>query len=153
MRQIVALILGWGLLLGCNTMPTAPLAPRTPQGMLTGCGVPMQLDIVSTPALRSRGLMERRVLPDAYGMLFVFPTPIVASFWMHNTPAALDIVWLSDDGTILAIEAMTPNSDDKHIAPQPVRYALEVAHGYFAQQSVQVGQQCQLTLPANLVIE
>jgi uncharacterized membrane protein (UPF0127 family) len=72
---------------------------------------------------------------------------------MHNTPTALDIVFLSDNGTILAIEAMTPNSDDLHTAPEPVRYALEVAQGYFASQSVTVGQQCTLTIPADLVIE
>jgi len=145
---------------GC-TQPAAPVGatgtpadkPALPQGRLTGCGADMRLDIVSTPALRSRGLMERHSLPDRYGMLFVFPAPTMPSFWMHNTPTALDIVFLSDSGTILAIEAMTPNSDDRHTAPEPVRYALEVAQGYFASQAVTIGQQCTLTIPADLVIE
>jgi uncharacterized membrane protein (UPF0127 family) len=97
--------------------------------------------------------MEQQTLPEHYGMLFVFPTATTPSFWMHNTPTALDIVFLSDTGKILAIESMTPNTDDLHTAPQPVRYALEVAHGYFADQAVTVGQQCTLTLPADLVIE
>ncbi len=153
MRTFYLILLVWGLCASCGTSPPAPIVAAVPQGMLSGCGVPMQLDIMSTPALRSRGLMERQTLPDHYGMLFVFPAPTTPSFWMHNTPTALDIVWLSDDGTILAIESMTPNTDDSHTAPQPVRYALEVAHGYFAQQSVDVGQQCTLTIPADLVIE
>jgi uncharacterized membrane protein (UPF0127 family) len=155
-RAIFVMMLGAILVVGC-TQPVAPVAsvdePALPQGHLTGCGADMRLDIVSTPALRSRGLMARHTLPDHYGMLFVFPAPTMPSFWMHNTPTALDIVFLSDSGTILAIEAMTPNSDDRHTAPEPVRYALEVAQGYFASQSVAVGQQCTLTIPADLVIE
>ena len=154
MRTLYLILLAWGLCASCSTPPPTQISTAAvPQGTLSGCGVPMQLDIMSTPAMRSRGLMERQTLPDHYGMLFVFPAPTTPSFWMHNTPTALDIVWLSDDGTILAIESMTPNTDDSHTAPQPVRYALEVAHGYFAQQSVQVGQQCTLTIPADLVIE
>jgi uncharacterized protein len=154
MHRIWIFLIGWALLANCTPPSTAPKLPATnAQGTMTGCGVAMQLDIMSTPAMRSRGLMERRTLPDHYGMLFVFPVPTTPSFWMHNTPTALDIVFLSYNGTILAIEAMTPNSDDRHTAPEPVRYALEVAHGYFANQSVTIGQQCTLTIPADLVIE
>lgn len=154
MYRVCIFLIGWALLANCTSPSTAPAVPTTnAQGTLTGCGVAMQLDIVSTPALRSRGLMARHTLPDHYGMLFVFPAPTIPSFWMHNTPTALDIVFLSDSGTILTIEAMTPNSDDRHTAPEPVRYALEVAQGYFASQSVTVGQQCTLTIPADLVIE
>jgi len=159
-RAIFVMLLCAILVVGC-TQPATPIAaPATPvdelalpQGRLTGCGADMSLDIVSTPVLRDRGLMERYTLPAHYGMLFVFPAPTIPSFWMHNTPTALDIVFLSDSGTILAIEAMTPNSDDRHTAPEPVRYALEVAQGYFASQSVTLGQQCTLTIPADLVIE
>jgi uncharacterized membrane protein (UPF0127 family) len=82
--------------------------------------------------------MGQSSLPAHYGMLFVFPTATTPSFWMHNTPTALDIIFLSDTGTILTIESMTPNSDDRHTAPRPVHYALEVAHGYFTTQSVTV---------------
>ncbi len=154
LRVCILLIVGWGLLANCTSSSTAPAVRTTiAQGTLMDCGVPMQLDIMSTPVMRSRGLMERHTLPNHYGMLFVFPVPTTPSFWMHNTPTALDIVFLSDNGTILAIESMTPNSDDRHTAPAPVRYALEVAHGYFANQSVTIGQQCTLTIPADLVIE
>ena len=153
MRTIVIVMWICGMLVGCTAANSSVLAPTLPQGRLTGCGADMRVDIMSTPALRSRGLMEQLTLPAHYGMLFVFPTATTPSFWMHNTPTALDIVFLSDTGTILAIESMTPNTDDLHTAPQPVRYALEVAHGYFTDQAVTVGQQCTLTLPADLVIE
>jgi len=161
MRHAIFVMILCAILVGGCTQPPTPIAaPATPinelglpQGRLTNCGADMRLDIVSTSALRDRGLMERHTLPDHYGMLFVFPAPTIPSFWMHNTPTALDIVFLSDSGTILAIEAMTPNTDDRHTAPEPVRYALEVAHGYFADQSVTIGQQCTLTIPADLVIE
>lgn len=154
MQRIRILLIAWVLLTSCTSASTATGVPATnPRGILTGCGVDMQLDIVSTPAMRSRGLMERQTLPDHYGMLFVFPVPTTPSFWMHNTPTALDIVFLSDNGTILTIEPMTPNTDDRHTASQPVRYALEVAHDYFKHQTVSVGQQCTLTLPADVIIE
>ncbi|NBU63597.1 MAG: DUF192 domain-containing protein [Chloroflexia bacterium] len=141
------------LLWSCAPSPAGVPPATLPQGQLTGCGADMRLDIVSTPTLRSRGLMEQHTLPTQYGMLFVFPNPTTPSFWMHDTPTALDIVFLSDTGKILAIESMMPNTDDRHTAPQPVRYALEVPHDYFATQSVTVGHQCTLTIPADLVIE
>ncbi|MCX6016742.1 MAG: DUF192 domain-containing protein [Chloroflexales bacterium] len=149
-RTIILLQLSL-MTVGCSNRISMPTLDA--QGTLTGCGEVLRLDIMSTPISRSRGLMERQILPDQYGMLFVFPAPTTPSFWMHDTPIALDIVFLSDDGTILTIESMAPNTDDRHTAPQPVRYALEVANGHFASQSVTVGQQCGIAIPKDIVIQ
>ena len=35
---------------------------------------------------RKQGFMERKVIPDGTGMLFIFDRDQILSFWMHNTP-------------------------------------------------------------------
>ena len=49
------------------------------------------------------GLMNRDALDSDRGMLFVFPAPKQASFWMHNTSIPLDLAFLDANGVILEV--------------------------------------------------
>ena len=138
--HIIAVLLCGLVLSGCQNYPL-------PQGELTGCGPTLRLDIVSTPELRQQGLMEVQSLPDQYGMLFVFPEDGQYEFWMHDTPHALDVVFIRQDGTITQIEAMIPYTDTRHPSRYMVRYALETSQGWMANHGVKVGDKCTLTLP------
>lgn len=79
------------------------------------------------------------------GMLFVYPLPARASFWMKNTPADLDIAFLDREGRILQIrhmramdtEATTSDSDN-------VKFALEMRHGWFAEAGIRTGAKLDL---------
>jgi hypothetical protein len=100
----------------------------------------IRAEVANTEINRRQGLMYRKALPDNEGMLFVFDEPEVQCFWMHNTLLPLSIAFMADDGTIINIEDMAPQTDDNHCAKQPVRYALEMAQGWFEQHGIQSGK-------------
>ena len=43
------------------------------------------VELADDPDERARGLMFRETMPMASGMLFVFPEPKHATFWMYST--------------------------------------------------------------------
>ena len=140
----------WRILIICCLGLSLSTCQRTtlPQGVLTGCGPRLRLDIVSTHADRQKGLMHQTELPDNYGMLFVFKEDTQPAFWMRDTPLALDVVFMRVDGTIVQINAMQPNTDTAHEALTPIRYALETPQGWMTQHGVRVGDHCSIQLPA-----
>ena len=85
---------------------------------------------------RAIGLMGRTSLPENGGMLFVFETKAVHCFWMANTLIPLSIAFLRDDGTIVNIVDMQPQSRQSHCPKEPVRFALEMNQGWFAQRHI-----------------
>ncbi len=97
--------------------------------------------------------MERRVLPDSAGMLFLYASeqPATAGFWMFRTRLPLDIAFLDSSGVVVAIRGMTPCSAElaagcPTYAPDvPYRAALEVNAGYFERHGVSTGSR--VTLP------
>ena len=59
------------------------------------------VEVVITPEERQRGLMERELLQEDNGMLFVFSEEDVYSFWMKNMEISLDIIWINADGNVV----------------------------------------------------
>jgi uncharacterized protein len=88
---------------------------------------------------RATGLMHRREMPQHEGMLFVYEVPTVQCFWMKNTLLPLSIAFIADDGTVVNIRDMQPQSLDSHCSDKPVRYALEMNQGWFAKRGVKPG--------------
>jgi uncharacterized membrane protein (UPF0127 family) len=107
-------------------------------------GVAVTAEIADTPALRERGLMERDSLPENHGMLFVYPDERERSFWMRNTPLALDIAFLDRNGTIINIATMEPHDDANTTSTSPAMYALEMEAGWFEAHGVAAGARVQL---------
>lgn len=83
--------------------------------------------------------MRRTHLDDDAGMLFVFEHPDRHCFWMKDTPLPLSIAFLSDDGRVVNITDMQPQTTDLHCAEAPVRYALEVKQGGFGRRGIRPG--------------
>lgn len=100
----------------------------------------IQAEVASTPETRSTGLMHRKTLAPNHGMLFVFDQANVQCFWMRNTFIPLSIAFLLDDGTIVNIADMKPQSDDSHCSSKPVRLALEMEQGWFATRAMTPGK-------------
>lgn len=123
---------------------TAALAQQGPQPALPATQLAagihvIHAEVANTPGERERGLMFRKELPGNDGMLFVFEAPDQQCFWMHNTPLPLSIAFIADDGTIVNIENMAAETDDSHCSRKPVRYALEMAQGWFAGKGIKAG--------------
>lgn len=100
----------------------------------------IQAEVAATPEARTTGLMYRKSLAPNHGMLFVFDQANIQCFWMRNTLIPLSIAFLLDDGTIVNIADMKPQSDDSHCSSQPVRLALEMEQGWFAARAMTPGK-------------
>nr|WP_312428826.1 DUF192 domain-containing protein [Achromobacter sp.] len=114
--------------------------PRLPTTQLSAGIHIIRAEVANTDATRRDGLMFRRELPGNDGMLFVFDQPDVQCFWMRNTLLPLSIAFIADDGTIVNIEDMAPQTEDPHCAKKPVRYALEMAQGWFDRHGITAGK-------------
>jgi uncharacterized protein len=62
------------------------------------------LEVAATLRQQAMGLQLRPPLPPLRGMWFPYAMPTPASFWMHRTPASLDMLFIRD-GVVVAIEA------------------------------------------------
>jgi len=96
-------------------------------------------EVASTSEQRAIGLMHRPTMPANDGMLFVFERAGQQCFWMKNTLLPLSIAFLDDDGTIVNIEEMKPQTLDSHCSARPVRFALEMNQGWFSKRAIKPG--------------
>ncbi|MES2668219.1 MAG: DUF192 domain-containing protein [Patescibacteria group bacterium] len=105
-------------------------------------------EVVASEEARAQGLSGRTSVPPGYGMLFVFDAPERYGFWMKDMLVSIDIIWLADDGTILAIEEnVSPSTyPTPFYPPQPVRLVLETRPGEAAAQGWSVGSRIPLPL-------
>ena len=113
-------------------------------------GHTLKAEVASTIEQRTRGLMYRRELAGNAGMLFVYQDKARLSFWMKNTFVPLSIAFIADDGRIVHIADMAPQTTTSHASPEAVRYALEVNRGWFENAGIKVGQHARFTLPESV---
>jgi uncharacterized membrane protein (UPF0127 family) len=99
----------------------------------------IRAQVAHTPEQRQVGLMYRQSMPTQEGMLFVFEAPSTQCFWMRNTLIPLSVAFLGDDGTVVNLADMKPQSDESHCSTKPVRYVLEMNQGWFAKRGVKAG--------------
>jgi len=95
--------------------------------------------VAKTPEQRQTGLMFRREMAQHEGMLFVFDEASPQCFWMKDTLLPLSIAFLADDGTVVNVDEMKPQTLDSHCSTKPVRYALEMNQGWFAKRGIGPG--------------
>jgi uncharacterized membrane protein (UPF0127 family) len=88
---------------------------------------------------RATGLMHRKEMPQHEGMLFEFEQPSQQCFWMKNTLLPLSAAFVADDGTVVNVEDMKPQTLDSHCSARPVRFVLEMNQGWFAKRGIKPG--------------
>ena len=135
MKKLFALV--------CALAAAAALAqePQTSLPRVTiGAGM-HQIDaqVAASNDERMTGLMYRKEMPQQEGMLFVFEYPSQQCFWMKNTLLPLSVAFVADDGTIVNIDEMAPQTLDSHCSAKPVRYVLEMNKGWFARKGIKAG--------------
>ena len=101
------------------------------------------LDVVDTPALRERGLSGRTALAADEGMLFLFDSPEIQSFWMKDMRFPIDIVWIRA-GKIVGITPDVPVPASARELPQyhspvPCDVVLELSAGAARRWGLQLG--------------
>jgi uncharacterized protein len=123
----------------CTAQPSPQM--NLPRTTLTVGIHQIQAQVALTPEQHATGLMFRSDMPQQEGMLFVFQVPSQQCFWMKNTLLPLTAAFVADDGTIVNLEDMRPQTTDSHCSSKPVRYVLEVNQGWFAKKGIKAGAQ------------
>jgi uncharacterized membrane protein (UPF0127 family) len=129
------------LLAGLQTFARAQSTPQMELPRLTlSAGMHLiQAQVAATPDQRSVGLMFRREMPANEGMLFIFEQPSPQCFWMKNTLLPLTAAFVADDGTIVNLADMKPQTTDSHCSAKPVRFVLEMHQGWFDKRGIKAG--------------
>ena len=130
------------LLLGLSGL--AALAQESPQMdlprvKLTAGMHQIDAQVAATPMQQQVGLMWRKEMPQHEGMLFIFEQATRQCFWMKNTLLPLTAAFVDDDGTIVNLADMKPQTTDPHCSAKPVRYVLEMNQGWFAKKGIKAG--------------
>ena len=99
----------------------------------------MDVQVALTPEQHQTGLMFRKEMPQQEGMIFVFEQASQQCFWMKNTLLPLTAAFVADDGTIVNLADMKPQTLDAHCSAAPVRYVLEMNKGWFAKKGIKAG--------------
>ena len=95
------------------------------------------VEVARTPEEQAQGLMFRTELGADRGMLFPFPQPKFAAFWMRNTLIPLDMIFVRTDGTIDRIaENTVPQSEEPVASGGEVAAVLELAGGTTARLGI-----------------
>ena len=149
-------------LLVLSSPPAAPQAPRSDptaeiwdgplpdRGALVvrdvfGGAHRITVEIADTGALRTRGLMWRTELPEGTGMLFIFPSEVVQSFWMRNTLIPLDMLFIDKQGRVVGVvQAAEPRTLTSRTVGKPSLYVLEVPGGWSTRNAVRAGSMVEL---------
>jgi uncharacterized membrane protein (UPF0127 family) len=106
----------------------------------------LHLAVAATEAQRQHGLMNVPFVPAGQGMLFAFAGGDAQRFfWMKDTIASLDMVFVKNDGTISQIAANVPatkpGTPDDQLARRDgiARYVIELGAGDAARLGLVAG--------------
>ena len=128
-----------GALLGLVVSAAAWAQSAMPVMELSAGFYRIEAEVASNDRNRQLGLMNRQTMPAQHGMLFVFTENNTHCMWMRNTLLPLSVAFLNEEGKIINIEDMQPQTEDNHCARVPARYALEMNLGWFAQRGIKPG--------------
>jgi uncharacterized protein len=110
-------------------------------------GISLTVEIADTDALRAQGLSGHEPLKSNEGMLFVFDTDGMYSFWMKDMLFPIDILWLDAEGDVVHIEKnLSPDTYPQSFTPgSPSRYVLELRAGFADQYDIRIGSRATLS--------
>ncbi len=96
-------------------------------------------EVARTPEQQGRGMMYRKAMARDTAMLFPFPEPRMASFWMANTYVPLDIIFISSEGRVINVGEGVPLSTATVESTGPAAAVLELYRGEAARIGLEPG--------------
>lgn len=109
-----------------NAAETAPTQVEVRIRTMDGETHMLTAELAITDEAQQRGLSGRTSLAADAAMLFPFPYPKMASFWMKETRLPLDILFIRSGGTVAEILHGEPESLQPIAANEPVIAVLEM---------------------------
>jgi hypothetical protein len=105
-----------------------------------GAAVRVRVELARTAGQRSMGLMYRKKLGAARGMLFLFEQDDRHRFTMRNTSIPLDMIFIDASPAVAGIiENTKPYASGPFGIDRPARYVLEVNAGFSARHGIAAG--------------
>ena len=139
-RQRSRAVATWVLALALGAGASAQEAPQELPSIRINAGIHnITAQLAQTPQQREIGLMFRTSMGTNDGMLFAFEQAGQQCFWMKNTLIPLAIAFIADDGSVVNIASMKPQTLDGHCSDASVRFVLEMNEGWFAKRGIKAG--------------
>lgn len=109
------------------------------------------VEIADTQAKRTKGLSGRDMLPENYGVLFVFDATKRYQFWMKGMKFSIDMLFINN-GKIVDILEDVPNPDPStpdsdlpvYQSTEDINMVLEVPSGFTKQNGIKLGDSIML---------
>lgn len=125
-----------------------PLKEKGVSVSFSGKNITITAEVADTPYMQEKGLMVRQSLPDGNGMFFIFENQGNLRFWMKNTLIPLDMLFISENFTIVNISgnAQPCISDPCRIYSSviPAKYVLEVNAGFAEKNGIKIGDKIRI---------
>jgi uncharacterized membrane protein (UPF0127 family) len=108
----------------------------------------INIEIAGDESSRATGLSGRLSLQTDSGLLLSFDSSDLWGIWMKDMRFPIDIIWISNDGTIVSVEKnVSPDSFPKIFFPtKRARHVLETNAGFFDESGARLGDT--ITLPS-----
>lgn len=121
-------------------------------GVVVVNGLQVVVEIADTDVERRRGLSGRDGLEPGFGMLFIFPSEGVYSFWMYRMKFPIDMIWMDSGGRVVYIVEDAQPCGDSLVCPvytpdKPAKYVLEVNAGFVKMADLKLGDVVTILLP------
>lgn len=136
--------------------------PKNPQGptdpliiVSAGKSLPFNVELADTPQESEMGLMYRASMPKDHGMIFDFrvkgqPNREI-DMWMKNCLFPQDMLFLDDNGVVIAIVENARPGSERLINPGfPIASVLELNGGVTKELGIKTGDKVQHKLFNNL---
>ena len=128
----------------CSSSFADTQAPKFSKKKITSGKVNLDVEVAETQEQHNYGLMNRNKMPENLGMIFVFDTNEVRSFWMKNTFIDLSIGYFDQNKVLFQILDMKATSlmqqdFPSYVSSGPARFALEVPKGWFQKHGIKIG--------------
>lgn len=114
-------------------------AQHLPTVMLGASFHNIKAEVALTAQQHEIGLMHRTSMGPSDGMIFIFDRPGQQCFWMKNTLIPLAVAFIADDGSIVNLDEMKPETLNPHCSTKPVRFVLEMNTGWFSKRGLKPG--------------
>ena len=109
--------------------------------------ISFSVKLAVTPSQHAYGLMFSPPLPAKSGMLFLFEDMKPRTFWMKNTPIALDMLFFDDSGRLVAlISNAEPNTLTLRHSRVAARYVLEIGGSEASRLNIKIGARLHLPI-------
>lgn len=113
-----------------------------------------EVEIADSPEETSQGLMFRESMAENAGMLFDFGEPREPQMWMRNTLIPLDMLFLNEEGLIIAIAAGARPHSERRISPGvAVKGVLEINGGVSQKLGIAPGDTVRHAIFGNVSVE